>query len=101
MFGERLRILREQSGYSREKMADALSIGTASIARYERGENDPTGEVLTKLARFFNVRVDYLLGVDDDPKEYVSALNHKETMAIAAWRHGDKFEAIKIIVGDE
>lgn len=101
VFGERLRKLREDSGYSRERMAELLNIGTASIARYERGENDPTGEVLAKFARFFSVRVDYLLGIDDNSQPHVSSLNNKETHAIAAWRRGERFEAIKVIVEDE
>lgn len=101
MFPDRLRQLREESGFSRERMAEALDIGSASIARYERGENDPTGDVLLKLARFFSVSVDYLLGVDEDNQETVSRLNERETHAIAAWRRGERMEAIKVIVGDE
>jgi len=101
MFSDRLRELRERASFSRERMADALDIGSASIARYERGENDPTADVLLKMARFFSVSVDYLLGADDDPQEHISLLSERENHAIAAWRRGDRMEAVKVIVTDE
>lgn len=101
MFPDRLRELREKSGYSRERLAEALDIGSASIARYERGENDPTGEVLRKLARFFSVSIDFLLGEDDNATTNLLELTIKETSVIAAWRRGEKFEAIKAIIDDE
>jgi len=100
MFGQRLRELREESGYSRERLADLLEIGSASVARYERGENI-TGDILAKIARFFNVTTDYLLGLSDSRTEQVANLEPKEKAAIAAWRRGEKYEAIKEIVDDE
>jgi transcriptional regulator with XRE-family HTH domain len=101
MFPDRLRLLREKSGFSRERVAEALNIGTASIARYERGENDPTSEVLLKFARFFSVSVDYLLGVDDDATRRITRLSERELHAIIAWRRGERMEAVKVIVNDE
>lgn len=101
IIGERLRKLREERGYSREKLAYELEIGVAQVSRYERGENDATGDVLSKFARFFGVTTDYLLGLSTDPFSGGSDLKPEEAAALNAWRQGDKFGAIKVIVDDE
>lgn len=39
-----------------------------TISRYETGEREPGIEELIKIADFFNISVDYLLGRTDDPR---------------------------------
>lgn len=100
--GDRLRELRELKGYSRAKLAEIVGVGTSQIERHESGENDATGEVIARYAKCFDVNTDFLLGLTDNPTMNVNpALNIQEAAALSAWRRGDRFSAIKVIVEDE
>lgn len=72
-FGENLKELRIASGLSQEKLAKQLDITVKSIQRYEKGFT-PDTYILIKLAKFFNVSTDYLLGV----QSYIKQLDEKE-----------------------
>lgn len=101
MRSDRLKRLRENEKLSQEELADQLGVSEPQIWRYEKGESSPRADVLTKLATFFNVSADYLLGLSDNPAVSLSGdLNEKETAVIAAWRHGEKLEAVKVILED-
>ena len=65
VFAKRLKALREEKGLSIRKLASALEINHASYARYEKDTAEPTQEMLLKIAKFFGVTPNYLLGVDD------------------------------------
>lgn len=61
-FAERIRELRIAAGYSQEKLAEQLGITVKSIQRYEKNCR-PDTYALSKLASFFNISTDYLLGL--------------------------------------
>lgn len=61
-FGKKVRELRTAAGLSQEKLADQLGITMRSVQRYEKGLR-PDTYGLAKLASFFNVSADYLLGL--------------------------------------
>lgn len=71
-FSERLKHLRQSRGLSQEALADILKIPRSSIAHYENADENnirlPRKERLEKIADFFGVSVDYLLGRTEDPK---------------------------------
>lgn len=60
--GERIRILRERRGISQTYLASKLGIPNQSLSNYERGYRIPPSDVLKKIADFFQISVDYLLG---------------------------------------
>jgi len=62
MFGERLRMLRTEKGFTMQQMAEMLGITIGSWAKYERNEAEPSFDKLVKIADIFNVSVDFLLG---------------------------------------
>lgn len=64
----RLKKLRIEKQLSREELANALQISYWTIAKYETGERNPDNATLARLADFFGVSVDYLLGRIDEPK---------------------------------
>jgi transcriptional regulator with XRE-family HTH domain len=66
--GERLMILREESGLTQEKLAEIFKTKKATISRYETGSRDPKLDTLIELADFFQVSTDYLLGRTDNRK---------------------------------
>ena len=66
----RIRDLREDHDYTQVLLADHLHITQAAYSNYETGERAVPIEILIKLARFYNVSVDYLLGETDNPNRY-------------------------------
>jgi transcriptional regulator with XRE-family HTH domain len=62
MFSLRLRELREKTGYSQNSLADAFGVPQSTIENWETGKREPNYATLQRLAEFFCVSVDYLLG---------------------------------------
>lgn len=62
---EKLKALREQKGMSQADCAKAMNIDRTTYAKYENGGSIRRN--VEKLASFFNVSVDYLLGRTDEP----------------------------------
>lgn len=61
-FGERLKELRTQKDLTQSALAKFLLLNQGTIACYETGKKYPTHENLKRLADFFNVSTDYLMG---------------------------------------
>lgn len=102
MRGDRLRQLREDNRLTQSDLAERLEISEIQIHRYEKGTAEPRADVVVKFAAFFNVSTDYLLGVTSETGSFVGEkLRPLEARAISAWRRGEKYEAIKVIVDDE
>lgn len=99
VYATRIKALRLDQGMSQEDLAEAVAISQNQISRYERGANDPTGDVLIALARVLNTSTDYLLGVIDDPSPHITNedLSPTERQVIAAMRRGDRLAAVAII----
>ena len=64
-FSRVLRMLRTNTGLSQQALADKLGLSKSAVNMYERGEREPSFEVLEIIADFFNVDIDYLLGRTD------------------------------------
>lgn len=60
--GQILRQLREKRNIRQKDIADYLEITQQAYQRYEAGTSEPSGDLLCKLADYFNVTTDYLLG---------------------------------------
>lgn len=61
-FGTILRELREKKDLSQVELAKKLNITSQSLSQYELGKRMPDIDMINRLADFFNVSVDYLLG---------------------------------------
>lgn len=64
----RLKELRKLRGISQLKLALDLNTNQNTISRYETGEREPGINELIKIADYFNVSVDYLIGRTDNPE---------------------------------
>ena len=64
----RLREIRRSKGISQLKLAMDLNTNQNTISRYETGEREPGINELIRLADYFQVSVDYLIGRTDNPK---------------------------------
>lgn len=59
---ENLKLLRKEKNLTLEQLAQSLGLSRQVLSRYERGERQADYESLIKIARFFDVSVDFLLG---------------------------------------
>jgi transcriptional regulator with XRE-family HTH domain len=59
---ERIRNLREDRDLTQQELADFLNCTQACYSHYESGKRDIPTEVLSRLADFYGVSTDYLLG---------------------------------------
>lgn len=64
----RLKEVRKLKKISQLKLAMDLNMNQNTISRYETGEREPGINELIKIADYFNISVDYLLGRTDNPK---------------------------------
>lgn len=64
----RLKELRKKKGISQLRLATELNTTQNTISRYETGEREPGIDELIKIADYFNVSVDYLIGRTENPK---------------------------------
>lgn len=62
-FGIRLKELRTQKKLTQLQMAEILDTSKSNISKYEAGSVEPNLETLTKISRYFDVPVDYLLRI--------------------------------------
>lgn len=61
-----LKKLRLERGLTQKQLADALGIDRTAVAKYETGKNGATSEMLEKIADYFAVSSDYVLGRDQE-----------------------------------
>lgn len=62
MFCDTLKKLRDESNLTQSELANKLNITRSSLSLYELGKRTPDFDTLSKIADFFNVSADYLLG---------------------------------------
>lgn len=67
----RLKFLRTEKGESLDTIAKYLNVTMQTISNYENEKRDMTPDTIIKLAEYFNVSTDYLLGKSDirNPEE--------------------------------
>ena len=63
--GYRISELRKQAGMSQFQLAKVLDIATSTLGMYETGKREPSLKVMNRIANYFNVTTDYLLGRPD------------------------------------
>ena len=66
MKGNRIKLLREEKKIRQDELAKVLSISPSAVGMYERDEREPNDEITLKLAEYFGVSTDYLLGKSDN-----------------------------------
>ena len=102
MLGDRLRKLRKEKGIQIVEVAEYLGISRQGYGNYENGMREPSMTMLVKLADFYEVSTDYLLGreeqkfVEDVSKMY--KVNDKIKVIIK--EKSEENKSIKISVKD-
>ena len=81
--GERITKLRKTKNLSQDELAKQIGSSRVMIGKYERGDNMPSIEVIIKLAKAFEVSIDYLLGESSNAqynKEMIKRLDEVEKL---------------------
>ncbi len=65
---QRIRDLREDRDLKQRQLAELLNCSQQVYSNYELGQRDIPTDILIKLANFYNVSIDYLLGQTKNPK---------------------------------
>ena len=69
-----LKYLRERKGITQRELSDFLNLTPKAISFYELGQRDIPNDVLKKLADYFHVSTDYILGRKEKRLPFASAL---------------------------
>lgn len=64
--GENILQKRKERGITQEELAEFMMVTKASVSKWETGQSYPDILLLPKLATFFNISVDELIGYDPD-----------------------------------
>lgn len=89
-FSDRLKELRMQKGITQAKFASIFKVSTGAIGNWEAGNRQPDYEMLQRLANYFDVSADYLLGLTDEKRptalEDDGPRNEKERLILELFR---------------
>lgn len=62
LIAERIKELRSELGLTQSQLAKAIGVSQKAVDYWERGINEPKATYICRMAEFFNVSADYLLG---------------------------------------
>ena len=68
LIGEKIKELRKNSKITQEQLGNAIGVSKMAISYFEKGKKSPGRESLEKIADYFDVTTDYLLGRSEDPE---------------------------------
>ena len=74
MFGDKIKLYRENKKMTQNEVADILGVSSATISKYESGALEPNIESLKRLAELFEISIDELLN-DEEKKFDISKIN--------------------------
>ena len=78
MLSNNIRILRTARGISQVELAKALNVSKQSVSNWENDNILPSIEMLVKIAQFFSVSTDYMLGLDNKKLIDVEGLTEEQ-----------------------
>lgn len=78
MLHENIRKLRIARGLNQVELGRALGVAKQTVSNWENSNIQPSVDMLVKIARYFSVSTDYLLGLDDRRYIEISGLTEKQ-----------------------
>lgn len=113
-FGERLKNLREKSGYTKKEISHKLDFTANVYGSYERGDRRPSLETIIKLADMYDVSLDYLIRGKEYQSESTSnkeiskletlicyfinaGFEHPYFLQLAKWKHLNEADLKELI----
>lgn len=82
LFGDRLRYLREEKGVTQKELGNFINVSDRVVGYYESNNRFPKDEnIIKKIADYFNVSIDYLLGrtnIRNTENTYITPKEHED-----------------------
>lgn len=75
MFGDILKQLRTENNFTQAELSKKIQVSASTIGMYEQNRRVPDIDVLDKIATFFNVSIDYLLGRSKETKTVLTSFS--------------------------
>lgn len=102
-FCEKLKVLREEEGWTQSGLAKALNVSQSTVAQWEAGTRRPTAQAVVAIARMFDTSADFILGLVDEKLRlvpYYKDLSEREQTFMQAYSQlpGEKKSAVEEIV---
>mgnify|MGYP002798291203 CR=1 FL=1 len=93
----RIKSLRGKRGLIQERLATELGITQQMLSKYEKNTDIIKVDILKKLAKYFNVTTDYLLGLSDVKRNLTGQIRVNETIdeyydLIEVYKKLDKYD---------
>ena len=99
VLSERLVSLREQKGWTKTRVANAIKTPVSTYANYEYGRREPDIETIKQLANLYNVSADYLLGRKEPEKHEIDLAKDPEVLLYNGRKvSAEDMEVIKAIL---
>ena len=99
-FGKRMKLLRIEIGITLDEMATRLQTTKSTLSRYENGLRNPKGEFVSRVADFFCVSVDYLMGKSENKYSHLekiaSSLKEDEYIKLSNYARDKKISPEKL-----
>ena len=76
----RLKELRQEKGINQKELAIKIETTQRNISNWENGNSEPDIQMILKMAKFFEVNVDYFLGGDESPETTAEIAYTDETL---------------------
>lgn len=98
MFYQRLRDLREDKDKLQKEIAEEFKTNVTQYRRYESGEREPPFEFIIKIAKYYNVSLDYIAGLTNDKNGFnKSDLPKKEVEMLKKFRSLSKERKVRVL----
>lgn len=82
MVGDKVKILRENCGWTQTELSKKLGLTRSSVNAWEMGLSVPSTQYIVELANLFKVSTDYLLGLDSKIVLDISDLKEDEQAVV-------------------
>lgn len=70
LYIQRIRELREDKDYNQTYVAHSIHVAQTTYSDYEKGKVRMPIECIVELARFYDVNMDFIIGVSDEKREF-------------------------------
>lgn len=99
MLSKRLKKLRKDKSISQKKLAEELNLSPSTIAMYETNKRKPDSETLEKISSFFEVSIDYLLGLTNEksPADKIKKAISDDPELADAWEKLSQREDLQLL----
>lgn len=81
MLGERIKKLREEKEISQKSLSNYLGVSPSTIGMYEQDRRTPDSDMILKIANYFDVTTDYLLGASEIKNIRKETLNERKKLS--------------------